>query len=130
MGRLVGLERMNEFLFVCSQNWQRSPTCEHVARIQKCAADSAGTDLGAVRPLTPEAIARAERLVAMEEVHAKAIARMAPGRVQDIECWNIPDDYSYCADSLVSEIKRLLREPRISLIWRSGNVGRKGPSTV
>lgn len=121
---------MNEFLFVCSQNWQRSPTCEYVARTLGYAADSVGTDLGAVRPLTAEAIGRAKRLVAMEPVHAKALARMAPGRAQDIECWDIPDEYSYCAQSLVHLVGKKLSQPKRELLWRTSDVDREGSAPV
>lgn len=109
---------MNAFLFVCSQNYLRSPTCEHMARMRGYTADSAGTDVGAVRPLVPEAIARAERLVAMQPKHAMAIARMAPGRVQDIECWGIPDDYAYCDVILKRIIGEKLFAPKEQLLWR------------
>lgn len=110
---------VNDFLFVCSANWQRSPTCEHVARLKKLSADSAGTDLGAVRPLTPAAIGRAKRLVAMEPEHARVLAKMAPGRVQDVECWDIPDVYEYCSKSLISLVKVRLVTPKEELLWRT-----------
>jgi predicted protein tyrosine phosphatase len=44
----------------------------------------------------------------MEECHANAVARMAPGRAKDIEVWGIPDEYSYCDPKLVRLIENHL----------------------
>jgi predicted protein tyrosine phosphatase len=106
---LPGEQGVIDFLFVCSQNYQRSPTAEHVARALGYLADSAGSDRPcAGRPLTPAAIARADRIVCMEECHAQAVARMVPARAQDIEVWHISDEYEYCAPELIRLIQERL----------------------
>jgi len=99
---------MVDYLFICSHNMGRSPTAEHVARTIGLTADSAGTDLGAIRRLTVEQIVQADRIVCMEERHAQVVARIVPKRAKDIEVWNIPDNFSYCQPELVDTIKTLL----------------------
>lgn len=100
---------MNSYLFVCSVNMLRSPTAEHVARSLGYAADSAGTDPSAVRPLTLEAIERAGRIVCMQWEHTYPVLRLAPHRSEDIDVWHIPDDYDYCAPELVAMMRSRLR---------------------
>jgi len=95
----------NDYLFVCSANWLRSPTAEHLARLRGWAADSAGTYPEAVRRLTAEAIQRARRIVCMEPKHADAVRQLHWSADERIEVWNIPDRFDYCDPELV----RLLR---------------------
>jgi predicted protein tyrosine phosphatase len=101
---------MNNFLFVCSMNMLRSPTAEHVARLLGYSADSAGTDPTAVRTLTQEQVDRAERVVCMESRHKKFVTKhfVVPDGVT-VECWNVPDDYDYCAPELVELLKRKMK---------------------
>lgn len=102
---------MNHFLFVCSVNMLRSPTAEHVARRMGYIADSAGTDDVAVRPLTKEAIDRAERIVCMEPHHVRKVLELMPSHQWTaVECWDIPDDYDYCDPTLVAIIERRLTQ--------------------
>ena len=98
---------MNAFLFVCSANMLRSPTAEHVARSMGYSADSAGSvpHYSPIRPLTLEAIERAEKIVCMEPHHAKAVYAVAPHRADDVEVWHIPDDFDYCDAELVKMIQ-------------------------
>lgn len=105
----------NDYLFVCTANYLRSPTAEHVARMAGYAADSAGIDPGcAVRPLTGDAIDRADKIVCMDWQHAARVHELRPGRTADVQVWNIPDDYNYCADELVAILRSKLppKQPR------------------
>lgn len=98
---------MNAYLFVCSANMLRSPTAEHVARSMGFSADSAGAvPEWAVRPLTVEAIQRAEHIVCMERSHADAVLKLVPDCV--VQVWNIPDDFDYCSPELVAMIRKRL----------------------
>jgi predicted protein tyrosine phosphatase len=99
---------MNDYLFVCTVNMLRSPTAEHVARMMGHSADSAGTDAIAVRPLTLEAIERAERIVCMDSDHATKVLDLAPHRGPDVDIWHIPDDFDYCQPALVDAIRARL----------------------
>lgn len=102
-------QRSVVFLFVCSANVARSATAEHMSRQGHCLADSVGSNpTVAVRRLTVETIARARRIVCMEEEHAQAVLRLAPERAKDIIVWNIPDNYHYCEPALMAEIKSRL----------------------
>jgi predicted protein tyrosine phosphatase len=105
----VGRQRSVVFLFVCSANVARSATAEHMARAGRCLSDSAGSDPQvAVRRLTVEMIARARRIICMEEEHRQAVLSLAPARDRDITVWNIPDIYYYCEPALMAQISARL----------------------
>jgi predicted protein tyrosine phosphatase len=98
-------QRSIVFLFVCTANVARSATAEHLARQGRCISDSVGSDpQAAVRHLTVETIARARRIICMEEEHAQAVLLLAPERAKDVIVWNIPDDYHYCQPALIAAI--------------------------
>ena len=104
-----GVDVNNKFLFVCSVNMLRSPTAEHVARTMGYSADSAGTVLDlAVRPLTLDAINRAEYIICMEMRHNLKVLDMAPHRGADTFVWNIPDDYNYCDPVLITILQNYI----------------------
>ena len=93
---------MLDFLFVCSQNLLRSPTCEHVARKRGYLAISAGTDPNAVRTVTKEDLDRCSYVVCMEEYHKEKILKIDPEFPEDrLVVWHIPDRYSYCERDLI-----------------------------
>lgn len=100
----------NHFLFVCSVNMLRSPTAEHVARKLGYSADSAGTmqDM-AIRPLTVEAINRAEYIICMEMEHSFKVMDLVPDRGSDIFVWHIPDDFEYCDPVLVTMLSDYIK---------------------
>lgn len=90
----------------------RGPTAEHVARCAGYSADSAGTSPTSVRPLTASAIDRANRIVCMESEHLSFVLDLRPDRARDVEIWNIPDDYGYCAPQLIKLLQmRLPKKP-------------------
>lgn len=73
-------------------------------------ADSAGSvpAYNPIRPLTLEAIQRAEKIVCMEPHHMTAVIELAPDCVDRVECWHIPDDFDYCSPELVKMIQERL----------------------
>jgi predicted protein tyrosine phosphatase len=93
------------YLFVCSANKLRSPTCEHVARSLGLIANSvAAVPFYSVQPtrtLSRAAIDEATDIICMEQRHAAAVLALAPDRVADVATWDIPDDYDYCEPALV-----------------------------
>lgn len=103
---------MNNFLFVCSANVLRSPTCEHVARLHGFSADSVGCDTrcNPVRVLTIESMQRAERIVCMEEHHRQTCLALNGGieGIGKLEVWNIPDIYNYCEPQLIAIVQHKL----------------------
>lgn len=98
---------MIDFLFICSQNYRRSPTAEHVARSLGYRAISAGTDRDAIRTVTARDIERVDRIVCMEECHRMRLGIMIRDRalLRRIEAWDIPDDYEYCHPELIDIIR-------------------------
>lgn len=100
---------MNDFLFVCQENRLRSPTCEHVARLLGYSADSAGTSVTAIRPVSALQIERAFTIVCMEQYQAQYIRSIYPLHHAEIEIWNIPDEYAYCDAKLIAFIEAKLK---------------------
>lgn len=110
---------MIDYLFICSQNYRRSPTAEHVARSLGYKAISGGTDLDAIRYVTIDDMERADRIICMENHHARKIkgritrAKRDPGICDRIEVWDILDIYDYCQPDLVEIIRsKLVEKPR------------------
>jgi len=102
---------MNDFLFVCTVNFLRSPTAEHVARRMGFSADSAGTSQdSAIRPLTVDAIDRAFKIICMEYEHMDEVLKLCPDRAADIFVWDIPDNFEYCQPELIAAIEQRLKE--------------------
>ena len=95
-------------LFVCTANRLRSPTAEAVFADQPgLEVRSAGIDGLAVRPLTAELVAWADRLIVMEKSHREAIRkryRTALGSRRVIVI-GIPDEFEYMQEELVALLK-------------------------
>lgn len=87
-------------LFVCSANYVRSPTAEHVARSMGHIADSCGIDPEAGKRLTFPRLAWASLIVCMEEVHyqyARTLFRAPlPKPEQRFVVWGVKDDADWC----------------------------------
>lgn len=103
---------MIDYLFICSQNWMRSPTAEHVARSLGYKAISAGTDLDAVRTVTVEDVERSDRVICMEQHHAKQVTYVAglQAVIGKIDVWDILDMYDYCQPELIEIIRMKMGE--------------------
>ncbi len=87
----------------------RSPTAEHVARLLGYSADSAGTMKTAIRPLTIDAINRAEYIMCMEKEHGEAVRALHPGVADRIYILGIPDNYEYCEPELVARLNTAIK---------------------
>lgn len=69
---------------------------------------SGGTDMDAIRTVTIRDLQRADRIVCMEQRHARRVKSMAFDQediCDRIEVWGIPDDYEYCQPELIDIIR-------------------------
>jgi len=92
-------------LFVCTANRLRSPTAETLfGGWPGIEAISAGTDKDATRPLTPELVAAADLIFAMEPHHRERIRKRYKARPADgqIITLNIPDEYERDDPALIA----------------------------
>jgi len=103
-------------LFLCSQNRLRSPTAEQVfADWPGIETASAGLNVGADNPLTPELLQWADLIFVMERAHrSKLSARFQPHLAgKRIVCLDIPDNYEFMDQELIdllrSKVPRHLR---------------------
>lgn len=99
---------MLHVLFLCSQNRLRSPTAEQVFCDYpgvECA--SAGLNVGADNPTTPELLEWAELIFVMEPAHrTKLSASFQPYlRNKRVVCLDIPDIYELMDPELVRLLK-------------------------
>ncbi len=99
---------MKHVLFLCSQNRLRSPTAERVfASREGIEAVSAGLDVDAENPVTPELIAWADIIFVMEKSHRNKLAKKFREYLKDkrVICLDIPDEYDYMDPGLVVLLK-------------------------
>ena len=96
-------------LFVCSRNKWRSKTAETIFRnSQESIVKSAGTSKSAVIKISKNLIDWADEIYVMERKH-KDIIEKKYGRIEDkLSILNIPDDYQYIDEELVSELKAMV----------------------
>jgi len=81
----------------------RSKTAAHcLGGIEK---DYAGTDSDADSPVTAEQIEWADKIVCMELRHRSKLRRRFKGHSHKMQVWNIPDDYDYMDDVLVTMLR-------------------------
>lgn len=95
-------------LFICSRNQWRSPTAEAIWRKNSdFNVKSAGTSPNAKRTVTHKDITWADQIFVMEKKHKnRLIAEFT--RMLDykpIHVLDIPDDYQFMDEELVSELK-------------------------
>lgn len=111
------------WLFVCSVNYLRSPTAEHVARKAGLWADSCGTDSSACKVITADKIHWADVVVAMANEHRQHVLKHFKNSLGErpLLCWHIPDDYDYCQPGLIKICENKLADSRASLEPRTGN---------
>lgn len=99
---------MKHVLFICSQNRLRSPTAEQVfASWEGIEVASAGLNLGADNPVTPELLEWADLVFVMEKVHRTKLSERFRAHLgkQRIICLDIPDEFAFMAPSLVALLK-------------------------
>lgn len=107
----------NNWLFVCTYNLTRGPTCEHVARKADLHADSAGTDPSAPRVLTLDRIQWARVIVCMEPLHMRRVEQLA-GRLAEgkgLFTWHISDEFEYMSPDLIGIARQKLADTRARL---------------
>ena len=91
-------------LFLCSQNRLRSPTAEQVfAEWPGIETASAGLNLGADQPVTPELLAWADVIFVMERAHRSKLSARFRRHLGDkrVVCLEIPDEYDFMDPELV-----------------------------
>ena len=99
---------MKRILFICSQNKWRSPTAEAIfADRADIEVDSAGLNNDAEVPLSDEQIEWADVIIVMEKVHRARLNRKFNHALggKRIAVLNIPDDYQYMDNELISLLK-------------------------
>ncbi len=96
-------------LFVCSRNKWRSKTAETIFRNSKeSTVKSAGTSKSAEKKLSKKMIDWADEIYVMERKH-KDIIEKKYGKIEDkLSILNIPDDYQYMDEELISELKAIV----------------------
>jgi predicted protein tyrosine phosphatase len=95
---------MKHVLFVCSQNWLRSPTAEDVfASWPGIEVASAGTNNDAAIRLTAELVQWADIIFAMEKMHRQKISAKFREHLRNkrVICLNIPDNFGFMDPKLV-----------------------------
>ncbi len=108
-------------LFVCSQNFARSPTAATLfATYPGVRTRSAGTDPSAVHPLDAADIAWADLIFVMESVHAHAVRSRFKELLTGKRRYNlgIPDDYSRDDPVLIQLLRRRV-EPILDLVAKN-----------
>ncbi|MBY0572221.1 MAG: low molecular weight protein tyrosine phosphatase family protein [Undibacterium sp.] len=98
---------MKKILFICSQNRLRSPTAEQVfSSYENIECSSAGLNLHADNPVTPELVEWADIIFVMEKAHRNKLSAKFRKYVRArVICLDIPDDYEFMDAALI----RLLR---------------------
>ncbi len=95
-------------LFVCSRNQWRSPTAEALFRHHPgISARSAGTSPSARIRVNERLIAWADTVFVMEKRHGQILRERFGHMLGDktIVCLDIPDDYQFMDDELVTTLK-------------------------
>ena len=91
-------------LFLCSQNRLRSPTAEQVfADWPGIETASAGLNVGADNPLTPELLQWADLIFVMEKAHRNKLQRRFRPELKKarVICLDIPDEFEFMDPMLV-----------------------------
>ncbi len=99
---------MKRALFICSQNRLRSPTAEQVfASWPDVETDSAGLGGDANVPLSTEQIEWANIIFVREKAHRNRLSTKFKKHLNGkrIICLDIPDDYDYMQEELVTILK-------------------------
>ncbi|WP_199609642.1 low molecular weight protein tyrosine phosphatase family protein [Flocculibacter collagenilyticus] len=100
---------MKNLLFICSRNQWRSPTGEQVWKNHpEVAARSAGTSPKAKRTVNVKDIEWADVIFVMEEKHKSRLKAQFTRLLdyKDLQVLDIPDEYQYMDEELVSIIKQ------------------------
>jgi len=102
-----------KLLFICSKNWLRSLTAEHMLQgTSGYAVKSAGTEPNARIRVNEGQIGWADLIFVMEKKHVRILEENFPDALNGkrIICLNIPDVYRYMEPALIDELKAALSE--------------------
>jgi len=97
-----------KLLFLCSQNKRRSLTAQEIFDGENGnAVRSAGTERNARIKVTPGIIGWADVIYCMEKKHVRRIKEKYSNLLvaKKVVCLNIPDDYGYMDDELISLLR-------------------------
>jgi predicted protein tyrosine phosphatase len=98
----------SKLLFICSRNQWRSPTAEQLWKDKAgFQARSAGTSPRAKRTVSPADIRWADIIFVMEKKHKNRLAAKFTRMLEykPIHILDIPDDYKYMDQALISELR-------------------------
>ena len=96
-------------LFICTHNWCRSPTAEHIfADWPGVKTQSAGLGDEAKTPVSPELLAWSDLVVVMEEAHRNKLSEKFRAHLggKHVICLDIPDEYEYMDPVLVQLLRQ------------------------
>ena len=99
---------MKRLLFVCSENRLRSPTAEAVfSEYEGVEAIGAGTNIGAVTPVSGDLIEWADFILVMEKSHRNIISEKYRELLKDkrLIVLDIPDIYNCMQPELIQLLK-------------------------
>jgi predicted protein tyrosine phosphatase len=115
---------LKKVLFVCSQNRLCSPTAEQLfSACSNIEVDSAGTNNGAVNPLTSELVEWADIIFVMEKSHRNKVQKKFRSAIggKRLICLDIPDEFEFMDLALVRLLEA--RVPRhLQQEGRSGSL--------
>ncbi len=111
-------------LFVCGRNQWRSPTATRVyANDQRIEVRSAGVSPQSAHRVSQRDLEWADLVLAMEAEHKARLREMFRNmQLPPIECLDIPDDYGFMDEALVT----LIREGTESHLSARFGIGSKG----
>ena len=96
-------------LFVCTGNFDRSPTAENMYKTVKgLEVKSAGISVAAKKPLTKKMVEWADVIYVMEELHKRVIATLDPSAKNKVIVLDIPDIYNRDQPELIKLLKQKL----------------------
>ena len=100
---------MENVLFICNQNKNRSKTAEHLFK-SEYKTKSAG--LYNEKPVTEKQLEWADTIIVMENIQRSEIAKRFPKQYlkKKILSLNIPDIYKYDQDELKNILKEKIKE--------------------
>ena len=107
---------MENILFVCTLNLQRSPTAERVYQelIKRKGLSqnvkSAGIDSDAVKVISKDLIKWADKIYVMERWHKEFIVELDPSSEHKIKVLDIPDSYFRDEERLIKILEEKLNK--------------------
>jgi len=96
-------------LFVCTGNFDRSPTAENMYKgTAGLEVKSAGISVAAQKPLSRELVEWADVIYAMEELHKRVVVKLDPSAKDKTIVLDIPDIYHRDQPELKAILKQKL----------------------